>query len=381
MKKGIIRFALVATLAAICSVASAQDRQAKTDEFNGHWFIGVYGGIGQTVGETSFGNLISPAAGFNFGYRFTPVWSLRAGIGGWQGKGALLAPTREYKFNYLQGSVDVMVDICSIFSGYRMSRALTPYLFAGAGVNGSFNNDEAQAFKSSFPSDNLLWDGSKVFPVGRFGIGTGIRISDAVQFNVEVNGNFLSDRFNSKRGSAVDWQLGAQAGFTFNIGLKKNRKSSAASQPYVAPAPAPAQEPAPKPEPEPQPQPQPEKQVEEPAPAPQPAPVVEEYLDNVYFLIGKYEIRESEAAKIRTIASRLKEAPTAKVSLTGYADAQTGTPERNYYLSQKRAEAVAAALEEAGITKDRIKVAYKGSTEAPYDKPEENRVVICIVSE
>ena len=122
MKKGIIRFALVATLAAICSVASAQDRQAKTDEFNGHWFIGVYGGIGQTVGETSFGNLISPAAGFNFGYRFTPVWSLRAGIGGWQGKGALLAPTREYKFNYLQGSVDVMVDICSIFSGYRMSR-------------------------------------------------------------------------------------------------------------------------------------------------------------------------------------------------------------------------------------------------------------------
>ena len=370
---------------ALMSVAMTygQDNNAGKDtgEFNGHWFIGVYGGIGQTVGETSFGNLISPAAGFNFGYRFTPVWSLRAGIGGWQGKGALLAPTREYKFNYLQGSVDVMVDICSIFSGYRMSRALTPYLFAGAGVNGSFNNDEAQAFKSSFPSDNLLWDGSKVFPVGRFGIGTGIRISDAVQFNVEVNGNFLSDRFNSKRGSAVDWQLGAQAGFTFNIGLKKNRKSSAASQPYVAPAPAPAQEPAPKPEPEPQPQPQPEKQVEEPAPAPQPAPVVEEYLDNVYFLIGKYEIRESEAAKIRTIASKLKEAPTAKVSLTGYADAQTGTPERNYYLSQKRAEAVAAALEEAGITKDRIKVAYKGSTEAPYDKPEENRVVICIIGE
>ena len=370
---------------ALMSVAMTygQDNNAGKDtgEFNGHWFIGVYGGIGQTVGETSFGNLISPAAGFNFGYRFTPVWSLRAGIGGWQGKGALLAPTREYKFNYLQGSVDVMVDICSIFSGYRMSRALTPYLFAGAGVNGSFNNDEAQAFKSSFPSDNLLWDGSKVFPVGRFGVGTGIRISDAVQFNVEVNGNFLSDRFNSKRGSAVDWQLGAQAGFTFNIGLKKNRKSSAASQPYVAPAPAPAQEPAPKPEPEPQPQPQPEKQVEEPAPAPQPAPVVEEYLDNVYFLIGKYEIRESEAAKIRTIASKLKEAPTAKVSLTGYADAQTGTPERNYYLSQKRAEAVAAALEEAGIAKDRIKVAYKGSTEAPYDKPEENRVVICIIGE
>ena len=202
------RIFIAAVLAAFVSgavtVYAQSSGSGKTDEFHGHWFIQVQGGIGQTVGETSFGSLISPAASFNFGYRFTPVWGLRAGIGGWQGKGAILAPAEVYRYNYLQGNVDVTVDICSIFAGYRQSRALSPYLFAGVGLNGGFNNSEAQALSGQFPSDNLLWDGSLISPAGRFVVGTGIRITDAVQFNIEVNGNFLSDRLNSQRGSAVD---------------------------------------------------------------------------------------------------------------------------------------------------------------------------------
>ena len=290
-----------------------------------------------------------------------------------------------------------MVDLCSIFSGYRVSRAVSPYLFAGVGVNGSFNNDEAQTLATSFPSDNLLWDGSKVFPVGSFGVGTGIRITDAVQFNLEVNGNFLSDRFNSKVGSAVDWQLGAQAGFTFRIGMKKHRRSSAATEPAYTPAPAPAPEPKEEPKPEPKPEP-------EVKPAPKPAPQAREYRENVYFVIGKYEIRDTESGKIGSVAQKVKSTPGATVVLTGYADgkigsvaqkvkstpgatvvltgyadAQTGSAKRNMYLSQKRAEAVAAALEEAGVEVSRIKVDYKGDTVAPYGSPEENRVVICIV--
>ena len=82
MKKALITLAM-----AVLTVTAAMGQESgkSTDEFHGHWFIGIQGGIGQTVGETSFGDLISPAAGINFGYRFTPVWGLRAGIGGWQG--------------------------------------------------------------------------------------------------------------------------------------------------------------------------------------------------------------------------------------------------------------------------------------------------------
>ena len=115
-------FAIVVSLLAVTAL-SAQEKERSYDEFNGHWFIGVQGGIGQTLGETSFGSLISPAAAVSFGYQFTPVWGLRAGISGWQAKGAAVdATTSVYKFNYLQGSVDVMVDLCGI-AGYRVSRS------------------------------------------------------------------------------------------------------------------------------------------------------------------------------------------------------------------------------------------------------------------
>ena len=85
MKK-ITALVLAALLGSTLALSQTKDRSY--DEFHGHWFIGIQGGIGQTVGETSFGNLISPAAAFSFGYQFTPVWGLRAGLSGWQAKGA-----------------------------------------------------------------------------------------------------------------------------------------------------------------------------------------------------------------------------------------------------------------------------------------------------
>lgn len=368
------------------SGAQAQTSSGNSEEFRGHWFITVQGGIGQTVGETSFGDLLSPSAAIGFGYRFTPVWKLRAGVSGWQAKGALVGPTEVYRYNYLQGNVDVLVDICSIFSGYRAGRALSPYLFAGAGVSGAFNNGEAQAVSGRFPSDGYLWDGSRFFPAGRFGVGTGIRISDAVEFTLEVNANMYGDRFNSKQGSVVDWQLGALAGFTFNIGLGKG-KSKAKSQPAVV-APMPVTVPEEKPAPEddgqasapaaPAPVPTP---VEEAAPEQEETPVSEFKSEkrDVFFRIGRYELRESEMAKLEELAAIARENPGTVVEVTGYADPQTGSAKRNMYLSQKRAEAVAGWLETAGISKTRIKISYKGSTESPYDTPEKNRVAVCIV--
>ena len=371
-------FAIVVSLLAVTAL-SAQEKERSYDEFNGHWFIGVQGGIGQTLGETSFGSLISPAAAVSFGYQFTPVWGLRAGISGWQAKGAAVdATTSVYKFNYLQGSVDVMVDLCGI-AGYRVSRAVNPYLFAGIGVNGAFNNGEAQDLSPRLPEDNLLWDGSKVLPAGRFGVGMGVRITDAVHFNIEVNGNFMGDSFNSKRGSAVDWQLGALAGFTFKIGLKKD-KEPVEEEPVLCyedtVVAAPVAEP------------------EDTAAATTTVAVVpaldsaayavadfEAVEENIFFLIGKSEIRSSEEAKVEEIINVMSANPQTRVTVTGYADKETGSDERNMQLSKERAENVAAALIDAGIDPERITVLYKGSSEAPFDSQEENRVAICVVDD
>jgi outer membrane protein ompA len=47
-------------------------------------------------------------------------------------------------------------------------------------------------------------------------------------------------------------------------------------------------------------------------------------------------------------------------------------------LSEKRAKNVVEALKAKGIAADRIITSYKGDTVQPYQKPEENRVCICI---
>ena len=358
---------------------SARDGFPKTDEFRGHWYIQVQGGAGQTVGETSFGSLISPSAAFNFGYRFTPVWGLRAGLGGWQGKGAVLGPTEVYRYSYLQGSVDVTADICGIFSGYRAGRSLSPYLFAGVGVNGGFNNSEANSLSGRFPADNLLWTGRSILPAGRFGLGTGIRITDAVHFNVEVNANILGDRFNSKRGSAVDWQLGALAGFTFNIGLKKGRKA----EPVPSSAPVPVAEQRPEPsEPSEPSRPgaaEPSAEISEPSSA-ESAPQFNPVQEDIYFSIGKSVIRPGEKSKLAEVVRLLESYPEAEITVTGHADRATGSAGRNLELSKERARNVAAALMDGGVSGDRITVLYKGDTENPYSEPERNRVAICIVS-
>lgn len=51
-------------------------------------------------------------------------------------------------------------------------------------------------------------------------------------FGVELNGNILSDKYNSKKAVNLDWQFNALAGFTFRFG--KNYKKS---HPAVAAAP------------------------------------------------------------------------------------------------------------------------------------------------
>lgn len=385
MKKTITMILTAAAVLLSGAATSARDGLPETDEFRGHWYIQVQGGVGQTVGETSFGSLISPSAAFNFGYRFTPVWGLRAGISGWQGKGAVLGPTEVYRYSYLQGSVDVTADICGIFSGYREGRSLSPYLFAGVGVNGGFNNSEANSLSGRFPEDNLLWTGRSILPAGRFGLGTGIRITDAVHFNVEVNANILGDRFNSKRGSAVDWQLGALAGFTFNIGLKKGRKAEPV--PSSAPVPVAVQMPEPSEPSEPS-RPgaaEPSSESVDSAESGEPssaesAPQFNPVQEDIYFSIGKSVIRPGEKTKLAEVVSLLESYPEAVITVTGHADRATGSAGRNLELSKERARNVAAALMDGGVSGDRITVLYKGDTENPYSEPERNRVAICIVS-
>lgn len=370
MKKTLL--AITALLCLSAGVLSAQEKEPEI--FGGYWFIHAQGGVGYTVGETSDrSSLFSPAAALSFGYQFTPVWSLRAGLYGWEGKGAVSdAATYLYSYNFLQGNVDVVVDLCNI-ARYRRTRTLNPYIFAGIGFEGGINNDEALALPSSLFPGRYRWDTKGVDKysfVGRAGVGLDIRLVDAVHLTVEVNANAYDDHFNSKKETYFDWQLNGLVGLKFNIGMKKSRERAAARAAAKAPAPVYS---------EPQIVEKVVEKVVEKEVIKEVAPQFKGERRDIWFTINRYDFSENELMKIGEIIQILKDNADAKVTVSGYADAETGTARRNMYLSQKRAEAVAAKLYEAGISEDRVTVEWFGSENAPYGVPEKNRVAICVV--
>ena len=103
------------------------------------------------------------------------------------------------------------------------------------------------------------------------------------------------------------------------------------------------------------------------------------YEDDLFFLIGKAELRPDEAFKLGQICQILKENPDAKVAISGYADSATGTKAINQTLSEKRAAVVADMLKKAGIAAGRIITSAVGTDRNASAAPASNRVAVCIV--
>lgn len=99
------------------------------------------------------------------------------------------------------------------------------------------------------------------------------------------------------------------------------------------------------------------------APAVVPAPVVKAAPAPIviYFDFDKANIRASEQAKIDQAVKLLKDDPTAVVKLAGHTD-PIGAPAHNLKLSERRANAVKAALLAKGIDAKRISTSAYGET-------------------
>ena len=328
------------------------------------WQFGVKGGAIYSAGEAPFNQLLSPIFGVNAGYQFNPWFTLRGEVEAFQSKGAVVTTAvNPYKFNYAQLDVDGVFDICNMFN-YKSTRLFSPYIFAGIGGNVRFNNGEAvNVFKQTGFTTEYLWDKTTPSFTGRVGAGVDIRLSDAVKIALEFVDNMYSDKFNSKRnydakGLDLDYNLGAMIGLKFTFG-QANKKAAALEAAAAAAAKAEADRIA----------------AEKAAAERAAARHIEE---NVLFIIGKTNIRKSEDEKIQNIINIMNQYPEAVVSVTGYADKNTGYPELNMRLSQKRAENVAKAIEKAGIAADRISVNYVGDTQKVSETPSQNRVAVCV---
>lgn len=354
----------VALFIASTTVAFAQEQRIKEPEkitFKPHWFIQAQVGAAHTVGEADFTDLLSPAAALNVGYKFAPAFGARIGVSGWQAKGGWVNPQQTYKFKYLQGNVDLMADLSTLFCGFNPKRVFNGYIFGGAGLNRGFDNDEANALDTRTYELEYLWQEGKFLVAGRFGLGCDLRLNDRLSINIEANANALSDKFNSKKAGNCDWQLNALVGVSVKLG-KGYKKTPAV---YYEPEPVVVQQPKPAPVVE---KPQPKKEVV----------VVEPMKQNIFFALNSAKIQNDQQTKIASLVEYLEKHPAAKVTVTGYADKNTGNATINSKLSEKRANNVAAELKAKGIAANRIVVDYKGDTVQPFNTPEENRVSICI---
>ena len=372
---------LAAALLFLSASASAQATKELPDGsklvFQKHFFLNVEGGAQYTLGEAKFGDLISPNVQLGLGYQFSSVVGARLQANAWQSKGGwntyLLQQkgiNQDYKYKYVAPGIDLMFNLSNLICGWNPQRLLNVTAFLGGGANIGFSNDEVNDIAKSIEFSqaglakdyNLeyLWDGTQVLPFGRAGLELAFRLSDAVAFTVEGNANILSDKYNSKKADNADWYFNGLVGLKINLGKTYS----------VIPAPIPEPEPEPIIEPEP-----------EPEPTPAPVIKIEPIRRDVFFVINKYEIRESEMGKVKDIADYMAKYPKAKVTVTGYADAGTGNDRINDRLAAQRADAVVKMLKETyNISADRISYSSHGARIQPFAENDKNRVSICIAN-
>ena len=96
----------------------------------------------------------------------------------------------------------------------------------------------------------------------------------------------------------------------------------------------------------------------------------------IFFKINKSEISPEGMVNIKLTAKIIKENPSHKYKIAGFADKGTGSAAYNQTLSEKRAQAVYDALVAEGVNPDQLEKVGMGGTDPMFEKAYLNRVVI-----
>ena len=381
MKRQLLFLALFAL-----ALTGVQAQQQEETKFKAHWYVQPQAGISWTTGEASLGKLLSPAAQLSVGRQFSPLFGLRLGASGWQGRNWQVTPAEEYKWKHVQASLDATLSLSNAFGGYNPDRRWNAYAFLGGGLNIAFDNDDANVLATGHPVEfSKVWDGTCYSPAVRGGLGVEYALSERVALGLEANVNMLPDKWNSKRGTDADWQNHLLLGIKIALGKTTQRtivEPAAIIEPVVEPVVEPGSEPVVEEQPI-------VSQPVEEAPktaavAEEKTPVVEQPVAEkkdevkIYFAFNSSRISKQEAAKLRQVANYMRSHRDVRLTIEGYASPE-GRRSYNKALSGWRAEAVKQCLVSYGVAAARIKTEAKGEVELGDAK--ESRSAICITIE
>lgn len=365
------------------ATANAQELGEKVENvFNPHWYIQVQPlGAQYTLGETSFGNLVSYNVQIAGGYNFNKYIGARLSVNAFQSRaGWEMQGVKTWKWNYVAPVADVTLNLSNAIFGYNPDRIFTLSAFAGVGANIAWGNDQAATVKAELgnlyghdQNLGLLWKGVKPFFLGRAGLMGDFNINQNWSVGIELQANIINDAYNSKKANNSDWYFNGLIGVKYVFG-ESNKVVKSIDTEMLATAEKLAEAKMAEARMN-------EKEVVE--------KIVEKriYVETtihelnraIYFKrAGNTNIPSSEMHKVEEVADFLKSHPEAKVCLCGYADKGTGNPTINARLAEKRVNAVADALvKKYGIDESRISIDHKGDTVQPMEGTD-NRVTIAI---
>ena len=377
------RFFKIATAVALFfGVSTAANAQSVEDKYP-YNFFSVQGGGQVTLTHYKIMDLFTPQVAVGFGRYFNSKVGARLHVQGWEIGGGFqadrfpfLAADTKYKFKAITGDLDLLMNMTNIINPNRENDFFDWVLLAGFGVNYAWDFDEFNAITQLNNADmdptgarqggGYFYTGPMTCGTkhatfnGRLGTQFNFNLSKAVALGLEVDANYKNDEFNLKRNFDPDWQIAAFLGLTVKFGGPKEKKPTTrevietyyVDEPYTEIV---------------------KKQ----------RPVEGTKLTNmekvVYYKINVSDVEQGQGvdAAVKEAADLIKTDPNAKITVTGYADVQTGTPEINMRLSKERAEGVTNKLvNEHGINANNITTNWKGDTDQPFAENDLNRCVI-----
>lgn len=353
--------------------------KVETNRFWSNWFVSAGGGVNLYFGDhdkqVKFGKRLAPAVDVAIGKWFTPGIGVRFAYSGLSVKGATqtgIHSTGEevpgkggygywltkQKFNYFNFHLDAMFNVSNLLFGYNPNRvySLSPYV--GLGVMKT--NDTPKATEIA----------------GHFGLLNSFRLCDALDLNLDIRGTLVSDAFDGEAyGRGGEGMLTATVGLTYKFkkrGWDKaktvvridNRAINALRQ-QLADAEAENE--------------RLKRALAEGNRQKAKEIVTKASANLVTFPIGKATLSNEARANLSLLAEAIKAGDKSVVyTITGYADAGTGSKRINERLSKRRAEAVRDCLvKEFGVSESQLRVDYKGGVNNMfYDDPRLSRAVI-----
>ncbi|MGL4519395.1 MAG: OmpA family protein [Phocaeicola sp.] len=399
------------------SVKRVQE-QFVTNKFKDNWYIGINAGANLYMGEgdaqTSASDRFTPTYNIELGKWFIPYFGARAVYSGFHLKSTELYDHTEFKsWDYYQLRMDVMLNMLNIFS-YSPNRIYEPILYAGFG----FSNGKDV----------------KLVPTEQIGLINNFRLSRYIDFNLEAGLAILPEDWDGKVGNrTLDGLFTMSAGLSVKfpkrdfakynpqypgelqrLNERVNQLFTSLEQCGIENQQLHAE------------------LVEERSKAPMiievfrelPLAVVESNVEESTeditpqepeTTLAEVETTESDVTLetetavatlqetkaepmiefgvlfdnnssivvteqyqvIATMAKKIRSNPNRKYLISGYADIDTGSPDYNLWLSNRRANNVAKVLvEQYGINPSCIITEAKGSSEQPCNQRSCNRVAI-----